>query len=199
MRIKLSQSDWRQIGTQMGWLKTALQNPEDAQGGSGDPHQGEYWKHAVYSSEDVKYSLISTEGKPIASGGFRAANPYDILYLLDEKLRDKECDPNGSVNEIVETLVTRDEVKMYKYQALNKDRNTCGYITVVKADGRPFKWRTREEVEESLKGQVDEYGFPPSEYPVGGISGGWGSGPSSGGRLNIKDIDGDMGGRLRGR
>ena len=66
MRIKLSQSDWKQIGTKMGWLKES---------------QSDYWRYLRKGTDIVGYTYDADEHSPaetraaLKNGVLKATNP----------------------------------------------------------------------------------------------------------------------------
>ena len=155
MRIKLSQSDWENIGKKMGWLKAAQQDPEHTYN-MGDGHQygdweetntedSETWKHMRNSQVLVRYELTSMEGMPVSSGRFMAVNPYDIQYILGERLQGKACGPDGPIKMVLENNVKPEAMETYEYGAYGPDDVTCGIVTVKRDDGKPFTWFKQEK------------------------------------------------------
>ena len=146
MRIKLSQSDWKEIGTKMGWLKAAQ---EDEGWKRTIPSQeaidSETWKHMRNSQVLVLYELDTMEGMPLSRGRFMAANPYDIQYILGERLQGKAFSPYTPIKMVLEANVKPKAMETYEYWAYGDGDAKVGIVTVRRADGKPFTWFKQEK------------------------------------------------------
>ena len=158
MRIKLSKSDWENIGQKMGWLKTAQQDPDKTYN-MGDSHYDDF--EEVGSEPEggpleVSYSLVTTEGFLASNGRFTVESASDmgmdeetymlnidsfIASKLEKILRGKPCGPDGPIEFVkMSTSLTykRDlSDKELEYTAFGKDAE-CGDIWVKRVDGKPF-------------------------------------------------------------
>lgn len=150
MRIKLSQSDWKNIGIKMGWLKTAQQDPDKTYN-MGDSHYDDF--EEVDSEPEggpfeVSYSLVTTEGISASKGRFmvEVSDIYSpnynlnierfILRKLEEILVGKACGPDGPVEEVF-IMKTYSDTEL-EYKAIGQQGVTCGVIFVKRVDGKPF-------------------------------------------------------------
>lgn len=146
MKIKLSQSQWKEIGTKMGWLKTAQEDDSWKRTvPSKEEIDSDTWKHMRNSQVLVRYELTTMEGMPLSSGRFMAVNPYDIQYILNERLQGKAFGPYTPIKMVLETNVKPEAMEEYEYWAYGDGDVKVGIVTVKRDDGKPFTWFKQEK------------------------------------------------------
>lgn len=129
MKIKLSQSDWEEIGKAAGWLKTAQQDPEHTYN-MGDSHYDDFEEVGPKYPAKMRYWLRLTDGTHVRKGRFEVSSEDEVLKQLNNELKGRPCGPDGPVSEVIKS--EDDYGWTHTHEAKNADGITCGFIEVTK-------------------------------------------------------------------